>query len=651
MESSKHPSRRELIKGLSAAACAVPLAAGCDSKSDVETRHDSQAGFSANVGEYPERIMLLGIATARLGVIRDLVAQGGMPTFARLLREGAVASNCANFNVSKTHPGWITIGTGASAGTHRVFSWRINDSDSDGFSQSLLGEQRQTEYLWEAAERQGKKVIVMAWPDSWPSRLKNGLQVGGACLGPNGTFFEGAIGTTNAPVHRFALGADEYFSTESGEGISPLIIQSLADSDANPAGITQGLAARLPLRFFHSDRPLGKTPVYWLVIPENGQENLLYEEGQWSQPVTTVNTGKWTGRVDMQVETGDGVVPAALRMKLLSLNAEMRKGALYVTPICALNDGRIHPEGGAPEIAQLKALALPTPVFLSTYSAQKLDFASQRELLDMSNRWYVEAAEALLQRPFDLFAMMSNNIDWVEHALWNKFNNGATRAECEKFLTGCYEDMDRMVGDILAAIPAGTAVCVVSEHGVIDPWDSVRAPSTDKILSNAGLLVFNKSRGIDLDKSKAYVKDHLIHVLPEHPVNEQERGLKDERCREILSVLSAAVISGTKDRVFSVVLKWEDAAPFGYFGKPAGDVVVLRTPPQGNLHGAVYPLDADGWSSLKPMILLWGPGIKPGSEETRPTRLEDVAPTLSLLGGMAPPEQCEGRPLWSLLNI
>lgn len=621
-----------------------------------------------------EHMLLFGIGAGRLSVIRDLAERGKMPTFARLLREGAVATDCANTSVNKTHPGWITIASGASTGTHRVHCWRFSDDGLSGFRMSLLGAQRQAEYLWEAAERQGKRVIVLAWPDSWPSRLQDGLQVGGACLGPNATFYEGPIEmpVKGGPIHRFAVGSDEYFATDPQGGMSPLAFANIGASGAQPAGITAGLAARLPLQCAYADRALVATPVYWLIVPEGDAGALLYTDGVWSAPIARLEVGRWTERIDVNVKTASGALPAAFHIKLLSLDASQRSAALYVTPICALDDGRIHPPDAAPEIAQLRSLALPTPVFLLRYAATLLDFASQRELLEMSNRWYVEAATTLLRRPFDLFAMMSNNIDWAEHAIWQK--PAASKEACIQFLMDCYADLDRMVGDILAALPANTAVCLVSEHGAIDPWDTLTAPSPERVLYDAGLLVFTEDRRaevlastaivdsgtsllafsetgrVDTEKSHAYFEEGLVHVLPKRPGTEAERALRAERIREAVSALSAATIPGTKERVFTVVLPWEEAGPFGFHGEPLGDIVVFRRAAFGGIHGDVYPLDVEGWSSLKSLLLLWGAGVRAGAQELRPTRLEDVAPTVALLLGIEPPRQCEGRPLWSLLG-
>ncbi|GAI03265.1 unnamed protein product, partial [marine sediment metagenome] len=35
------------------------------------------------------------------------------------------------------------------------------------------------EYVWQVAEKAGKKVILMNWPGGWPPNVKNGLVIDG----------------------------------------------------------------------------------------------------------------------------------------------------------------------------------------------------------------------------------------------------------------------------------------------------------------------------------------------------------------------------------------------------------------------------------------------------------------------------------------
>lgn len=601
------------------------------------------------------RVLVIGVGACRFTVVSDLVAKGRLPTFARLMREGVFADNVPNFHAQKTHTGWISIGTGATAGTHRILATIFSDNGLAPFRQHLIGGRCQAEFVWEAAERQGKDVILLAWPDSWPPRLKRGIQVAGACLGPNATFFEGEVSPPfRGPVHRFSLAADEFFSSEGIGGTSALVLQPTDGSRARAWGIDNGLEARLALRCLDADRPISEKPVLWMVIPPRtsggGSDALLFKEDDTARPLASLSIGQWSPRLDIRIETPNGPQAAAFRAKLLSLDPAARQAKLYVTPLCALEDGRAQPSGTGRELASLKAFAIPTPVFLERYAAKLMDLGSQRELLEMSNRWHAEAARALLRRPFDLFMTFTNNIDWAQHSMHYAFSGGVRREACEEFVEACYEDLDRLIGDIIDAAPENTTVCVISEHGCIEPWHVERAPSVDQVLLENGLLVRDGSGQINLSKTRAYAATGFVNVLPWQPKTARERAAREENLREVLRVLSAAKVPTSNGRLCSVVLPWEDAGPFGFHGERSRDVLVYRPAQYGGIHGDSYPLQAGGRSSLKGMMVFQGPGVRSGIRESRPVHLEDFAPTVALLLGIDPPAHCEGRPLRNLMG-
>ncbi|MBN8729806.1 MAG: alkaline phosphatase family protein [Acidobacteria bacterium] len=597
------------------------------------------------------RVFVLGIGSVRLAVIERLVRQGRMPSFARLLKEGALAPELLNVYPNKSHTPWISAASGAPAGAHGVFSMMKSDSGRPPYRQDLLGRLRQAEYLWEAAERQGKLPILLNWPDAWPSKLKRGTQIGGASLSVNGTFYAGEANAYRGPIHRFALGADEIFSTEAGEGLSPIQVVPAAESAARATGSGAGAAIRVELACRDSDREIARKPVLWLVAPESGGPLRVYAEGNWTKPAATVEIGRWTDRIDLQVETGGGPVAAAVRLKLLAFDAARRRAKLYATPVSAIRDGRVAPAGAAPELAGLKSFPIPTPVFLSAYSAQWLDPASQGELLAMNGDWHIDALRLLLRRPFDLFVFHDNDVDWAEHAVSVNVRNGVSREACERLVDDAYADLDRRVGAILAALPPKTTILVMSQHGIVSPWEVRPAPSVAAVLERAGLLV-RAGDAIDYDKSVAFpaAEGGLIHVQPKNPASPEQRATRERNVEAALVALSSATEGAAKQRAFTVVLRWEDAAPFGIFGAPQADIIALRPAATGGIHGACWPLAAGGESTLKGFYLFWGPAARTGWREARPAWPEDLAPTAAHLLGIAPPADSSGAVLHRMIR-
>jgi predicted AlkP superfamily phosphohydrolase/phosphomutase len=601
----------------------------------------------------PGKVFTMAVGTVRMTVIERLIKQGRMPVFEKLIREGAVTSELLNLCANKSHAALISAFTGATTGTHRAITILRAENGKPPLRQDLLGKICRTEYLWDTAERQGKKVIVLNFPDSWPSKIKKGILIAGASLNVNATLYEGPYERSMGfPVFRYAVAADEVFSTKPETGWSEMKFLPLKQSGAKPAGIKQGFAARLPLKCNTPDREILKKPVLWLIIDSKDNSVSIFNDGQWKAPLGTVAPGKWSTRLDMNVETGGGTIAVAFKMKLMELDIQKLAGKLYVSPLGPINDGRMIPDGGVPELATLKTFPLPGSVVMNR-DAALLDPVSQRELLAMSGDWYIDALRVLIQKPFDLFVFQTNDLDWGEHSLTKHFRNGVSKEECIKIIDNLYEDLDQQVGKIIKLLPSETTFLLMSPHGCVNPWDIKGSKSANEILANAGLLIKTSSGEIDYDKSLAYPApegEGFVNVAPWQPKTPEEIAEREKNLQKACSALSSATDEKTGERIFTVVLPWDDAAPFGLSGPSQADIITFKPPAYGGIHGPCWPLTVKGESDIKGMCLLWGPGIHPGSRETHPVYPEDIAPTAAYLLGIDPPADSEGKVLYRMLD-
>ena len=118
-----------------------------------------------------------------LSMIEKHIAEGHLPTFKKLIEGGAVAENCLPPFPTITPPNWATIATGAWAGTHQVTDFHVHlpntTPDNTNMVEAFNSERIKAETIWDAADKAGKKCIVLNYPGSWPSKMKNGIVVGG----------------------------------------------------------------------------------------------------------------------------------------------------------------------------------------------------------------------------------------------------------------------------------------------------------------------------------------------------------------------------------------------------------------------------------------------------------------------------------------
>lgn len=55
-------------------------------------------------------------------------------------------------------------------------------------------------------------------------------------------------------------------------------------------------------------------------------------------------------------------------------------------------------------------------------------------------------------------------------------------------------------------------------------------------------------------------------------------------------------------------------------------------------------------TSVSPIFIAAGPGIKEGYTTSRVIRQVDVTPTMAVLGGVRMPHECEGAPAYQILT-
>jgi predicted AlkP superfamily phosphohydrolase/phosphomutase len=635
-----------------AAGTGIAQAAG---NSTEQTPSVATAGISGKHDPSGRKVCAIVIGSLRYPVIERLVKEGRMPVIGKMIKEGSWTTELMNYCVNKSHAAVVSAFTGATTGTHRAITI-LRTKNGDGrppLTQDLLGKICQSDFIWDAAEAQGKNVIVLNFPDSWPPKIKKGILIGGPSLNVNATLYEGPYERSMGfPVFRYTLAADEIFSTSPDEGWSEMKMVALGQSGAKPVGIRNGYAAQLPLSCVTPEFEILKKPVLWMIVNSKDQQVYIYEDKNWKQPLGKVSAGKWSDRLDMSVSTSRGSEPVAFRVKLLSLNVATREAKLYVSPLGTIRDGRTIPEEGIPELAQLKTFPIAASVVMNR-SANLLDTESQRDLLNMSSDWYLDASEVLLKKPFDFFVYHSNDLDWGEHAVNSHYRRGLSREKCIQFVDDLYADVDKQIARLLTMLPDNTDILLMSPHGLICPWDIKGSKGTDQILAEAGLLIRKSTGEIDYGKSIAFSApegEGLVNVNPWTPDTPEKALEREKNIQKAMAALSSAIHPETGERIFSVVLPWEAAAPFGLHSEKQADILAMKPALYGGIHGPCYPLTANNENTLKGVVICHGPSIKEGFRETRPVNMEDITPTLAYLMGIKPPIDSEGKVLYRILK-
>ena len=125
----------------------------------------------------PTKICAYGMYGLITPMVKIFAAEGCLPNFERMLKEGTVNQTFPSFPVW-TPTNWATLSTGAHIGTHGATRWRVQMSSGDRVS-SFDGRALSAERIWNALERTGRKGVAVHYPAATPSGVRSGFVVDG----------------------------------------------------------------------------------------------------------------------------------------------------------------------------------------------------------------------------------------------------------------------------------------------------------------------------------------------------------------------------------------------------------------------------------------------------------------------------------------
>ena len=120
---------------------------------------------------------------------------------------------------------------------------------------------------------------------------------------------------------------------------------------------------------------------------------------------------------------------------------------------------------------------------------------------------------------------------------------------------------------------------------------------------------------------------------------------------EIMTRLYGYRNPATGKRVVSLALRNRDAVLIGLGGPQSGDIVYCVAEGYNQDHAdSLSTTLGECDTSVSPIFIAAGQGLKKGYTTDRYIREVDLAPTMCVLGNIRMPEQCEGAPVYQILE-
>ncbi|MEQ1571784.1 MAG: alkaline phosphatase family protein, partial [Myxococcota bacterium] len=123
----------------------------------------------------PQKVVLVGVDGASWTVMGPMIERGELPTFARLIREGASRTAFDTLEDTSSPVIWTSVATGAEPKVHGVEAY-TQDLPGGG-KVPITSNARKVNALWNVASDHGRTVSVINWWASWPAEPVNGTIV------------------------------------------------------------------------------------------------------------------------------------------------------------------------------------------------------------------------------------------------------------------------------------------------------------------------------------------------------------------------------------------------------------------------------------------------------------------------------------------
>ncbi|HOK56008.1 MAG TPA: alkaline phosphatase family protein [bacterium] len=601
-----------------------------------------------------EKCIVIGWDAPIVKSIKKYVEEGVMPNTKRLIDEGVWGENCLVPHPTITPPNWTSIVTGSWIGTHQIVCFNLlEEGQLEKTYAAFYKEDCKAEYIWEAAEKIGKKTILLNYPSTWPEAVKNGIQIGGGGLGINEYRLKG---TAEWGI-KCDLSADLCFTTEELPQSYLIEIKDIDGWKNLPDG-KRFKEAELKIEFRWSDYISKEKPWYALLIDSGkGFDKVgIYRERN-GEPLTILEKGKWSEKIYTEIETDKGKKRVVFKIKLLELTPDGKNVKIYFTPLCSLS-GFGFPSGIEKEIENLEGLPMPC-AFFTSYGFGWIDIETVSELIDLQNIYLGECANYLLKnKEWDLFFMHAHCPDHFYHAFINQIDKDKKVEEAERRF---YISLDRMLGRIFESIDENkTLIIITSDHGAVPTSQEYREEGFDvnKILEEKGLLVteIDESTGrkrIVWEKTKAvgklscYVYINLKSKYPNGIVDDSEyEKIQDE----VIKALYDYTHPKTGKKPVAFAFKKQDARIIGLYGERIGDIVYGIYPEVNGEHGRQITTGEYGIGSMKGLFIAKGPNVKRGEIVERTIWLTDIVPTICYLLDLPVPKDCDGAVLYQIFE-
>lgn len=628
---------------------------------------------------HAKRAVVIAIDGASMEIVLNEIKWGNMPNTAKLMARGVYRPMVGVFP-TLTPPGWTALYSGSWHGTHEVMDFNIR-ALGHPLSETVWGintNLSKSEYLWNTAERAGKKPILVKVETSWPPTIKEGVQVEGTGPGVSnyhqiagyhlfvaGKWEPRPIGGQRDPesVDPSALQEETSYDPVSLKPVAPNSWKNLPQSGRPCLEVTLTIKPLTRGRFNMLRGKVGKPKtIFGLIYASDGDgydRVRICRTKNSEDVITELSPGQWSNWWSDSFDIDGATVEGNVRFKLITLTPNADTFELFLPQIWP-RVGYTYPEEIALEIAEKIGPFLQNP---GRDALGIIDDDTYFELLEYHHSQLADVAEYLTSsRSWDILFAETHASDYSNHFFMGQADevsgaDEATIRRCRDGLARTYASIDRWIGRLMELTNDETVVVVASDHGGTP--NQFQAIIINDVLRDAGLLAYKdnsldrKYKEIDWQETKA-ANIGMIHIFinlkGREPGGIVDQANYEATQREIIDALHSYKDPHTGRHPFILALSRENAEIINLWGDLVGDVVFALDPAFDGAHGRHLPVGQFGISGQHSTFIMAGAGVRQGLTLKRQVCVVDVAPTLCYLLGMPMPKNVNGGIIYEALE-
>lgn len=396
----------------------------------------------------------------------------------------------------------------------------------------------------------------------------------------------------------------------------------------------------------------------------------IYKDKQTAEPIVVLQNDVFTANIFDTLPKDCGKEEWVYRnMRLLKIAEDGSYVRIWASRGMSCEDDSVwFPKSLFKELTTL--FGPPQPTSQMTGNDADLILKCNNEQWKLAADWQSKCMHYLIEnKGVEVIFSHFHNVDLQSHNYMKYMKNRDTsrydESEVVKFAEATYQVTDDYLGSFLHLLDEGWTILLFSDHALISPEEKVHVLGEnngvclDPMRAMGYTVLKQDANGSDLPEidwtktTAIQTRSNSIYVNlkgrdPHGIVDPADKYELEER---IITDLYGYRDEKTGHRVVTLALHNKDAVLLGLGGPMGSDIVIFLHDDYVEDHGnGLSTAHGHNDTSLSPIFIAAGQGIKENYRTDRYIREVDLAPTAAVLLGVDIPETCEGAPAYQIFN-